>query len=164
MKPLPQAFAGNDTTIFLGTSAYLSATGGAGYLWNTGETGSQIRVNPGSATIYTVTVTANECSGIDTVKVEVDVSNSASVPSVFSPNGDGINDILYVRGSGIKEIEFILFNRWGEKIFESNDINSGWDGVFNGKPADASVFVYTIKGKFLNDSEINAKGNVTLIR
>lgn len=164
VEPQTEAFAGNDTTIFQGTSAYLSASGGNNYLWNTGEITSLITVTPENTSIYTVTVTSNGCSGIDTVKVNVDASSSASVPSVFSPNGDGINDILYIRGRGIKEIEFSIFNRWGEKIFEASDINTGWDGTFNGRADGPSVFVYIIKGKFLNGSEINAKGNVTLIR
>lgn len=162
---LPQAFAGNDTTITLGTNAYLSASGGNSYLWNTGETTGSITVAPESVTVYSVTATNTfGCASADSVRVNVDISNSATLPSIFSPNGDGFNDKLFVRGNGIKEMVFTIFNRWGEKVFETNDINEGWDGTVKGKPADPSVFVYTLKGKYLNDSEIKMKGNVTLIR
>lgn len=165
VEPLPVVFAGNDTTISLGASAVLSATGGTGYLWSTGETSASITVSPESITIFFVTATGQHgCFSSDSVTVDVDVSSNASVPSIFSPNGDGANDRLFVRGYGIAEIEFSVFNRWGEKVFETNDINTGWDGTYKGKLSDPSVFVFTLNGKFIDGSEIKQKGNVTLIR
>ena len=86
------------------------------------------------------------------------------VPNIFSPNGDGNNDILFVRGKGIAQIQFIIFDRWGEKIFETTDANIGWDGTFKGEPMNLAVFVYVVKGKFKNGEVIDRKGNVTLLR
>ncbi len=162
---LPQVFACKDTLISLGTNGFLSATGGGTYLWNTGETAASIIVNPEVNSIYSVTATIeNGCAGSDSVLVLVDAFHVAMVPSVFSPNGDGKNDVLFVRGDGIKEILFSIYNRWGEKVFETKDLNSGWDGNFKEKSAESSVFVYTAKGKYTNGDEFKLKGNVTLVR
>lgn len=89
---------------------------------------------------------------------------SVFVPNVFSPNGDGFNDVLRVRGKGIEELQFIIFNRWGEKVFETSDVNSGWDGTHNGEPMNLSVFVYVLKGKYKDGKFFDVKGNVTLMR
>ncbi len=86
------------------------------------------------------------------------------VPNVFSPNGDGENDVLYVRGDGIETIEFLVFNRWGQKIFESTSIANGWDGTFNGKPLDAGTFTYSINVYFTNGEVLKDSGNITLVR
>ncbi|MCE9537693.1 MAG: gliding motility-associated C-terminal domain-containing protein [Bacteroidetes bacterium] len=93
-----------------------------------------------------------------------EVGASVFVPNVFSPNGDGFNDVLRVRGKGIEEMQFIIFNRWGEKVFETTDVNSGWDGTDNGQPMNLSVFVYSVKGKYKNGKFFDEKGNVTLMR
>ncbi len=93
-----------------------------------------------------------------------EVGASVFVPNVFSPNGDGFNDVLRVRGKGIEEMEFIIFNRWGEKVFETTDVNSGWDGTNNGEAMNLSVFVYVVKGKYKNGKFFDEKGNVTLMR
>lgn len=93
-----------------------------------------------------------------------EVGASVFVPNVFSPNGDGFNDVLRVRGKGIQELQFIIFNRWGEKVFETSDLNSGWDGTQNGEPMNLSVFVYVLKGKYIDGKFFDVKGNVTLMR
>lgn len=93
-----------------------------------------------------------------------EVVASVFVPNVFSPNGDGFNDVLRVRGKGIENLQFIVFNRWGEKVFETNDVNSGWDGTFKGEPMNLAVFVYVLKGKYKNGKLIDERGNVTLMR
>lgn len=93
-----------------------------------------------------------------------EVVASVFVPNVFSPNGDGFNDLLRVRGKGIEDLQFIVFNRWGEKVFETTDINSGWDGTYKGEPMNLSVFVYVLKGKYKNGKLIDERGNVTLMR
>lgn len=93
-----------------------------------------------------------------------EVVASVFVPNVFSPNGDGFNDLLRVRGKGIEDLQFIVFNRWGEKVFETTDINSGWDGTYKGEPMNLAVFVYVLKGKYKNGKLIDERGNVTLMR
>lgn len=86
------------------------------------------------------------------------------VPQIFSPNGDGANDILFVRGRKITSLTFIVYNRWGEKIFETNDKNFGWDGKFRGKDAQSSVYVYYLDAEVEGYGPFQQKGNITLVR
>jgi gliding motility-associated-like protein len=72
--------------------------------------------------------------------------------------------VLHPLGKGITEIKFTIFNRWGEKVFETNDINGGWDGTYKGEPLNIGVFVYYVWGKLKNGEELTKKGNVTLLR
>jgi len=89
----------------------------------------------------------------------VDVANA------FSPNGDGQNDVIYVKGYGITELEFKIYNRWGELVFVSDTITDGWDGTYKGTAQEMEVYVYTLKAKFKNGMESGLrKGNITLIR
>ena len=86
------------------------------------------------------------------------------IPSAFTPNGDNNNDIFYVRGSNLYSIELEIYNRWGELVFRTDDLNRGWDGSYNGREADPGVFVYHLKAICLDKQEYFTKGNLTLIR
>ena len=86
------------------------------------------------------------------------------VPKGFTPNDDGLNDHLFVRGNYIEEIHFVIFNRWGEKVFETKDLSEGWDGKVNGKIIPPDVFGYYVELKCFGGEEFLLKGNVTLIR
>ena len=86
------------------------------------------------------------------------------LPNVFSPNGDGENDLLFVRGTLIKEMLFRIYDRWGELIFESRDRFTGWDGNFRGKQMDPDVYDYYLQVTCVDDVETIIKGNITLIR
>ncbi|GIV27455.1 MAG: hypothetical protein KatS3mg027_1269 [Bacteroidia bacterium] len=88
------------------------------------------------------------------------------VPNVFSPNGDGNNDELCVYGTLciVKDYLFVIYDRWGEKVFETTDKKACWDGTYKGKPLNNATFVYYIKGTKYDDSVIERKGNITLIK
>ncbi|MBP6732999.1 MAG: gliding motility-associated C-terminal domain-containing protein, partial [Chitinophagales bacterium] len=89
------------------------------------------------------------------------------IPNVFTPNGDGANDFFEVFGNlpSLRYMEVKVFDRWGEKVFESNDHHFKWDGTFKGKPMQPAVFVYVINAAFVNESESRIwKGSVTLMR
>jgi gliding motility-associated-like protein len=87
------------------------------------------------------------------------------VPNAFTPNGDGLNDVLYVRGYNIERvILFAIYNRWGEKVFESHSVNEGWDGDYKGRTAKGDVFAYYLKVECQTGEEFFKKGNVTVIR
>ena len=106
------------------------------------------------------------CKARDKVTVYV-LCNNANVfiPNTFSPNGDGANDIFYPRGNGVYSIKmFRIFNRWGEVVFETTDLNKGWDGTFNGKPQPMGVYVYVIEAFTSTNDRFFKQGNVTLIR
>ena len=87
------------------------------------------------------------------------------IPNVFSPDGNGQNDVFRIRGAAISEIkQFLIYNRWGEKVFETNDYNIGWDGVYRGKPAPQAVYTYYVEAVLINGETVIRKGNVTLTR
>ena len=99
------------------------------------------------------------CKDVDTTK-----SNNLFIPDIFSPNGDGVNDKLFVRGNNIKELYFAVYDRWGEKVFESTDKNNAWDGTYKGNTLNGAVFVYYCFGKYNDGAEFKQKGDVSLIR
>ncbi len=91
------------------------------------------------------------------------------VPNMFSPNGDGVNDFFFVYGKNIVEFSIKIFNRWGEKVFEANDMKLGWDGTQNGEQLPPDVFVYLVDAKFANGVEpqsykLKRTGSLTLVR
>ncbi|MCG8577131.1 MAG: gliding motility-associated C-terminal domain-containing protein [Flavobacteriales bacterium] len=86
------------------------------------------------------------------------------VPSAFSPDANNENDVLYVYGQNIEEMEWKIFDRWGEKVFESNDQSDGWDGTYKGRPLDPDVYVYHLKVKCADNQENLIKGNITILR
>ncbi len=120
-------------------------------------------------TIYNVLATDNKgCEVSDTVKVEVEYiscdKDGIFVPNVFSPNNDGKNDILYVIGDYIQTIDFIIYNRWGEKVFQSTDINNGWDGRYRNNDCQAGVYYYKLEVKCIGGKTFLTSGDITLIR
>ncbi len=125
---------------------------------------SNTNASPLQTTTYTITVFSNGCAGYDTVTVFVDIlCGELFVPSAFSPNDDGENDVLYVMGNCIKDLEFVIFDRWGEKVFESNDPTFGWDGTFNGKKMTPAAFAYYIKA-LINGEKVIKKGSVSILK
>ncbi|MFN3403463.1 MAG: PKD domain-containing protein [Cytophagaceae bacterium] len=86
------------------------------------------------------------------------------LPTTFTPNGDGNNDFIHVRGWGIKElIEFKIFNRWGQLLYSSSNIDEGWDGKFNGVIQNSDLYVYKVKVKTWKDEEIYKEGYINLV-
>ncbi len=166
----PVVDAGNDVTIFKGESTVLTATGAVSYSWSPGATLSDptaaaTTATPELTTIYAVTGTdVNGCSSVDSVTVNVEEKTNVFIPDIFSPNNDGRNDILYVRGGNISSFRFFVFDRWGEKVFETEDQTLGWDGTLRGRPMDEAVYVFILKGTYLDGSTFEINGNVTLIR
>lgn len=163
--------AGTDVTILSGTNTVLngSVPAGATILWtpSTGlscTTCEDPTASPTQTTVYVITATQNGCSGSDTVIVFVDiVCGELFVPNAFSPNEDGQNDFLYVMGNCITNLEFFIYDRWGEKVFETKDAAYGWDGTYRGKKMDAAVFVYYLTAT-VNGQEVTKQGNITLIK
>jgi len=102
--------------------------------------------------------------GNDVYSLTIEDRNTAYVPQIFSPNGDGLNDILYVYGNRIETMTFIIYNRWGEKVFESYDKNIGWDGKFRGAQAQGGVYVYYLEVSILEGDDLTQKGDITLVR
>jgi gliding motility-associated-like protein len=162
-----------DTTIVIGDYATLPVYGRPVYSfsWNPTDSLSCLNCNypkarPAQNTIYTVTVTdVKGCftqTYYDTVKVLPEAF--IKMPTSFTPNNDGNNDILYVKGWGIKDlISYQIFNRWGQQLYSSSDINQGWDGRFRGVIENEDVYVYKVKVHTWLNTEIFKEGYVNLL-
>ena len=99
------------------------------------------------------------------VKIRVeDECGNLFVPNAFSPNGDEVNDILYVSNDCIKEIVFRIYDRWGRKVFESTDIKQGWDGRFESRKMNSAVFAYYLQATLRNGEKKTKEGNISLIK
>ena len=151
----------------------LSASGALQYSWSPATTlsnpnsGSPIAI-PGITTQYVVTGSnANGCVNYDSVIVKVSTDNPAGylMPTAFTPNNDGKNDCYRVKHWGtILELEFSIYNRWGERLFFTRNPNDCWDGRYKGELQNPAVFVYMIKAKTTCTNEIFRKGTFALIR
>jgi gliding motility-associated-like protein len=88
------------------------------------------------------------------------------VPDAFSPNGDGHNDYFFIQGwpDCASEFHLLIYDRWGEKVFESDDPTEKWDGTFKGKPLDVAVFAYTLNATLMNGTAVVKSGNISLVR
>jgi gliding motility-associated-like protein len=167
----------NDTTINSGGEATLWASGGINYTWTpTGSLSNSSIYNPVAdptqTTTYTVLVKdTNHCAATDSLTVTVkDQFNcdtlSIFIPTAFSPNGDGQNDVLYVRGKQtcISQFNLQIFDRWGELVFESASLGNGWNGSFRGEPMNTAVYTYHLSVTLSNGKPFVKKGNITLLR
>jgi gliding motility-associated-like protein len=158
---------GSDTVICNGQTITLQPkiqnNSGVSWLWTNGRT------NPTFAVTQTgeyVLQASNFCgSRYDTIKVSKGVCK-LYVPSAFTPNNDGLNDVFRASyGENIIQFSLDVYNRWGQKVFYSTDINKGWDGKINGTIQASGAYVWMIKYKVLNDAkEYLLKGTVMLIR
>ncbi|MEO7120053.1 MAG: gliding motility-associated C-terminal domain-containing protein, partial [Ginsengibacter sp.] len=171
--PLPNvnATSANDLTCSQGSSQ-LNATGANDYTWSpsTGLTNSNIAnpiATPAITTFYTVVGKgANGCNNSDTVTVKADYIGNALylLPNSFTPNGDGVNDCFGIKYWGIvTELDFSIYNRFGERVFHTNNPATCWDGTYKGRLQDVNVFVYLIKAKTACGS-IEKKGTIALLK
>jgi len=169
----PTITAFHDTLIDLGGVAELnsSTTTFGDVLWTPNtyyincDTCLTTYAQPQLNTDYIATITdLNGCTAKDTVKVRVNFIEGIGVPQAFSPNADGNNDQLVVKGFALEKMKFTVYNRYGQLVFQTDNQNNGWDGSFNGKPENPGVFVWTLEYTFLNYTTGSQKGNTTLIR
>jgi gliding motility-associated-like protein len=144
--------------------------------WNFGDGGSSSQQNPaytyGQNGNYLVTLLVTDASGCPSIASEnVLVSDCMEgfdcelfVPTAFSPNHDGVNDSVGVYGTCLKEIEFTIYDRWGEIVFQTTDKSKFWDGTYKGQALDNSVFAWTLKATSYSGLQVSRKGNITLIK
>ncbi|NLU94001.1 gliding motility-associated C-terminal domain-containing protein [Chitinophaga sp. Ak27] len=122
-----------------------------------------------SATIQVRAIGASDCetSALSTAvtgKTTNPQGNNIFIPNLFSPNGDGVNDIMYVYSTSIAQLEFRVYNQWGQLVFTSKDQRQGWDGTMSGVKQPVGVYVYIVKATMQDGTVIIKKGNVTLMR
>ncbi|MDF2449835.1 MAG: hypothetical protein K0R26_2339, partial [Bacteroidota bacterium] len=116
----------------------------------------------GTMSVLMVVKDINGCS--DSARKDVTVILLPDVPTAFTPNGDGQNDLFFVRGGPFKSINVRVYNNWGQLIFETNDQFEGWNGTFNGTEQPIGVFVWVAEVEMFNGEKITKTGDVTLIR
>ncbi|HAP02267.1 MAG TPA: hypothetical protein DCQ93_10130 [Bacteroidetes bacterium] len=149
-----------------------TSVGGNSYFWNFGDQTGDTVTNPThsfkeSGSYYVIlTVTAgNGC--LDTAMspiILIEGEPKPWIPSAFTPNGDEQNDIFKVYGIAIDEIDFRVYDRWGEMVFQTNNQNQGWDGTFLGKRSELGVYVYEARIVMASGKKILLRGDVTLMR
>lgn len=136
------------------------------YRWNTGDTTPSLIVHNSGNYILAA---ENHC-GITTDTVQysfVKCNFCLFVPNAFSPNGDGRNDVLKITPTCLFEtFKLLVFNRYGQLVYNSYSLNDSWDGTFNGSPADAGTYFYSVEAKYEDKSRgtLSQKGDVTLLR
>ena len=114
-------------------------------------------------TVSMVNQTAT-CYGTAILNVNVQGHRQAYTPNAFTPNGDGNNDVFQIYGEDIKTVSLKIFNRWGEKVYETNNSLAGWDGTYKGAPQSTGVYTYEAIITYLNDTQQSKNGTITLIR
>ena len=172
VKPLPnvRVFKSNDINCTKGF-ATLTAVGGRSYQWSPAATMSDASsaspvVTPPATTTYKVTATgANGCIAADSIRVIVDKTTGEIVlPNAFTPNGDSKNDCFSLRSIGfLTDLTFSVYNRWGERVFTTNDASKCWDGTYNGVAQPTGTFVYQLKANS-NCGPAVMKGTIILLR
>ncbi|MBN8702044.1 MAG: gliding motility-associated C-terminal domain-containing protein [Bacteroidetes bacterium] len=120
--------------------------------------------DPGNYSATLLIYNEGGCTDESSVDICILEPTSIFIPDIFSPNGDGLNDVFYVRGKGIRELKFVVYDRWGEKVFETKDSGIGWDGTFRGKDVPAGVYIWLVEAELFDETEISEKGNLTLVR
>ncbi|MEM8523810.1 MAG: gliding motility-associated C-terminal domain-containing protein [Bacteroidota bacterium] len=173
-QPQIDSLIADDYTIVLGQSTNLRILGGDPnytYTWfDDTSLGSPTReVEPMQTTTYTVEIMSEDgCIIIRTVTVEVlDLPCEEPyifIPNAFTPNGDGNNDVIRVEGPHIEELRLEIYNRWGELVFETDDVDGEWDGTYRGEIAEGRVFGYVLMVRCIGGDTFEKKGNITLLR
>jgi gliding motility-associated-like protein len=175
VNPRVRAYAGRDTIVVVNQPLQFNGSGGVNYVWSP-STGlnSTLIFNPigiYSASVDSVKyklVVTDSIGCADSAYVTVRIFKTAPsvfVPTAFTPNNDGLNDIIYPVSVGIKRINyFSIFNRWGQLVFKTTADRHGWDGNINSKAQGSGVYVWMVSAVDYLDRAIFLKGTVTLIR
>jgi len=173
-NPVAAAVA-SQQTITEGNSTVLIASGGATYSWSPASTlncsnCAAPTASPASTTTYTLYVKSAE-GCVDSTQITITVKkacldgNEVFIANVFSPNGDGANDVLNIEGNAITDIYWSIYDRWGNLVFETTDQAQGWDGTKKGSALESGTYVYYLKALCLKtNEEVRLKGNVSLVK
>jgi len=179
-EPLPASvdIFPDDSTIQMGQSIQLNSllkpypqSDITSYVWtpstglNCVDCANPIATPFSRSTEYFLTIYYNQgCFASTSVVVNVEGNPELFIPNVFSPNGDGVNDRFEIFGFGIGDFDLKIFNRWGEKVFESTNQFSYWDGSYKGVMQNPEVYTYLLNVTYLDSREVTKTGTVTLVR
>jgi gliding motility-associated-like protein len=169
--PVNSTFMANEIIDFFGDPDNM-----ASYQWDFGDSlGTSMQqdtsysyANAGTFIVILTVTDSLGCSDTTShtyqITMDTDSTGNVGVPTAFTPNGDNVNDILYVRGGPLTELSFTIFNEWGNQIFFTDDQSRGWDGKYKSKSQPGGVYVYILKATSVTGEEIDMTGHVTLIR
>ena len=142
--------------------------------WSTGDDVlctdcEEVAVSPIVGTTYTATAVDDfGCSSEDHVTLIINDDckfGEFEIPNIISPNGDGANDEFEIRYNGVSDISLLrIYNRWGELVFETDNIENRWDGTFRGQQLNPGVYVYYLEGHCLDDNKFTLTGNITILK
>lgn len=152
-----------------------NSTGATSYKWLFGDDDSLV-TNSITASVYHIynttkvfnacLIASNQynCRDTSCTPISARVIPLVDVPSAFTPNGDGKNDIIYIDGFGIAKMNWTIYNRWGTVVFSSTSKTYGWNGTYTGKPLPQDVYSYVLDIEFTDGSKTQKKGDITLLR
>ena len=170
LYPRPFVHAGTDQYILKGDEAQITAISSSPNVltWSPSESVNCISclttlATPHTDTKYTITlVDENGCVASDFLWIYL--NTLLYIPNTFTPDGDEFNNVFKAIGGNITEFEMNIFNRWGELVFTTYDINVGWDGTYNGKMSQDGTYTWTVKYKDLRDQKHELNGHINLLR
>ncbi len=176
IAPNPIVQAGDEQTVTPGTTIqlYASSPDNVNYHWTDVDPMTCVNCRrpfltaTQNQTVYVRVTNQYGCWNEDSVRIRVVECDPSMVyiPNTFTPNGDGLNDLLLVRGIGLRQLDYFrVYDRWGKLVYETHNLNDGWDGLTgSGKEADVATYVYAVKGLCSSGFAIEKSGNVTLVR
>ena len=143
---------------------------GCTFLWSTGETSQAIRGTEYQTYFVTIT-TSLDCSVEESIALMEYCPSAIFLPNSFTPDGNGANDVFYPVGNNIASVHLLIFDRWGELVFDGKDGNAAWDGTVNGQPAKEDVYVWKLTYSYFEDvghtsigTPAERVGHVTVLR
>jgi len=171
--PMVELFADPSSRIYLGSDVEIIAQTNSEnptYMWDTGATTPTTTVEPTETTTYSVTITDESgCQVIEMITIEVMTDCSTSgifLPNAFSPNGDGNNDILFIRTNSLENVSLVIYDRWGRQVFETTSLDIGWNGRWqnDGDELPPDAYGYYLTAICFTGEEYTEKGNVSILR
>jgi gliding motility-associated-like protein len=167
VNPLPHVSiqASNVVINTPGESVSLTAQGGNTYLWSNGLTTSLIPVAPAQTSDYCVTAISIEgCEQKACITIEVSLESTLYIPNAFTPNGDNLNDVFYTPGTNLISYHVMIYNRWGNLVFESHDAETAWDGTYKGERVKNDVYNYLLLAEGVDHAVYKKTGSITVLK
>ncbi|PBQ34185.1 hypothetical protein CNR22_21230 [Sphingobacteriaceae bacterium] len=170
VNPVPEVYAGRDTSYNINDQIFIHATGTGTLTWMKGEGITCLdcpitQIHPTRSGCYNVLAINDEgCTVEDDICIELTEEFTIYVPNSFSPNNDGINEEFLIFGENISEISMEIYDRWGIRLFYSEEFHKGWDGKFKDVACPVGTYTYIIKYKGANRKNYTRTGNVNIIR
>ena len=168
--PISDSVWVSNSSVFFGESTILNIATSDNVEWNTNDTSKIVEINPENSSWYSVIVYNEFCQIYDSVFVEVkDVfcdKNRIIIPNAFSPNEDNKNDYYRIIDENgiITSFKLAIFNRFGEKVYSSENVNDKWNGCFKSVLLSTQIFDYYLEIECIGEKSLFEKGNITLIR